>query len=144
MDVQISAAPRAERRRIHALLAAHGILATAQRVRIAEYLFARDQHQTAEQVLKALVRDGTRIAKATVYNTLNLFAARGLIKALAVDPERCQFDSNTQPHYHFYVEDSGELIDMPPGALEFARLPTLPAGTESLGVEVVMRLRRRR
>jgi len=135
--------PHADRRRIAAELDAHGIHPTAQRIRIAELLFAREQHLTAEQVIKALSRDGTRVSKATVYNTLNLFAEKGLLKALSVDPERGLFDSNTLPHHHFHVENTGELIDVPPGAVEFARLPALPPGTEPVAVEVVIRVRRK-
>lgn len=135
--------PRAERQRASALLESYGIHPTAQRIRIAELLFAREQHLTAEQVILALGREGTQVSKATVYNTLNLFAEKGLLKALCVDPERGQFDSNTLPHHHFHVEDSGELIDVPTGAVEFARLPDLPPGTETVAVEVVIRVRRR-
>jgi Fur family transcriptional regulator, iron response regulator len=133
---------RAERKRIQTLLAAHGVQPTAQRTRIAELLFACDQHLTAEQVIQALGRDGTHVSKATVYNTLNLFAAKGLLKSLYVNPERGVFDSNVEPHHHFHVEDTGELIDVPPGSVEFSRLPALPPGTESVSVEVVIRIRK--
>jgi Fur family iron response transcriptional regulator len=121
---------QAERKRLQSLLSAHGVQPTAQRVRIAELLFSRDQHLTAEQVLQALSLEGARVSKATVYNTLNLFAARGLLRALNVDPQRGQFDSNVAPHHHFHVEDTGVLIDVPPGTVEFSRLPPLPTGTE--------------
>ncbi len=131
-----------ERKRIQALLGSHGVQPTAQRVRIAELLFACDQHLTAEQVIQVLGKDGTHVSKATVYNTLNLFAAKGLLKALCVNPERGLFDSNVEPHHHFHVEDTGELIDVPPGAVEFSKLPPLPPGTESVSVEVVIRVRR--
>lgn len=133
---------RGDRKRVRALLTEHGIQPTAQRVRVGELLFARDQHLTAEQVIKALGRDGTHVSKATVYNTLNLFAAKGLLKALSLDRERGLFDSNSAPHHHFHVEGSGELIDVPPGAVEFSRLPPLPQGTEKVSVEVVIRVRR--
>ncbi|MEX0733779.1 MAG: Fur family transcriptional regulator [Steroidobacteraceae bacterium] len=135
---------RADRKRIHALLSEHGIQPTTQRMLVAELLFARDQHLTAEQVIQALAEGGTQVSKATVYNTLNLFAAKGLVKSLQVDAERGLFDSNTAPHHHFHVEDTGELIDVPPGAVEFSRLPLLPPGTESVSVEVVIRVRRPR
>jgi Fur family iron response transcriptional regulator len=134
---------RADRKRIAGLLESHDIHPTAQRIRIAELLFVRDQHLTAEQVIQLLGKDGTRVSKATVYNTLNLFADKGLLKALAVDRERGLFDSNTQPHHHFHIEGSGELIDVPPGAIEFTRLPPLPPGTERIGVEVLIRVRRK-
>ena len=133
---------RDERKRLQALLTSHGVQPTAQRLRIAELLFACEQHLTAEQVIHALGSDGTHVSKATVYNTLNLFAAQGLLKALCVNPERGLFDSNVEPHHHFHVEDTGELIDVPPGAVEFSKLPPLPPGTESVAVEVVIRVRK--
>lgn len=131
-----------DRDRIQAELEGRGIQATAQRMRIAELLFARDQHLTAEQIIETLAGRGARVSKATVYNTLNLFAEKGLLRALQVDPERGLFDSNMRPHHHIHVEDTGELIDVPPGAVEFSRLPALPPGTESVSVDVVIRVRR--
>jgi len=125
------------------MLRSHGITLTAQRVRVGQILFARRQHLTAEQVLLQLREDGSRVSKATVYNTLNLFAAKGLLRELNVDATRSSFDSNTSPHFHFHVEDTGELIDVPPGDIQFARMPELPPGTESAGIEVVIRVRRR-
>ena len=125
------------------LLEQRGILATPQRLLVAELLFARDQHLTADQIIHALAEAGTQVSKATVYNTLNLFSAKGLLKPLQVDPERGLFDSNTEPHHHIHDVDTGELIDVPPGAVEIARLPELPPGTEAVGVDVVIRVRRR-
>jgi Fur family iron response transcriptional regulator len=131
-----------DRKALQSRLSRHGIQPTPQRTLIAELLFARNQHMTADQVLQALAEAGTQVSKATVYNTLNLFAAKGLLKCLQVDPDRGLFDSNTTPHYHIHVEDTGELIDVPPSAVEFARLPKLPPGTESVAVDVVIRVRR--
>jgi Fur family iron response transcriptional regulator len=128
--------------RLQAELESRGIQATLQRMRIAELLFARDQHLTAEQIIATLAGQGTRVSKATVYNTLNLFAEKGLLRPLQVDPERGLFDSNMRPHYHIHVEDTGELIDVPPGDVEFSRLPALPPGLESVAVDVVIRVRR--
>lgn len=124
------------------LLRTHGITPTAQRVRVGQILFACDQHLSADEVLRRLRAEGARVSKATVYNTLNLFAAKGMLRELNFDSHRSSFDSNTTPHFHFHVENTGELIDVAPGDIEFARLPALPQGTESLGVEVVIRLRR--
>jgi Fur family iron response transcriptional regulator len=131
-----------DRDRLQAELEARGIQATSQRLRIAELLFARDQHLTAERIIDTLAGQGTRVSKATVYNTLNLFAEKGLLRALQVDPDRGLFDSNMRPHYHIHVENTGELIDVPTGDVEFSRLPGLPPGTESVAVDVVIRVRR--
>lgn len=135
--------PRADEGRVLALLQQHRIAPTSQRITIGRILFACDQHLSAEDVLAALRAEGGRVSKATVYNTLNLFAERGLLRVVNAEAGRSAFDSNTRPHFHFHVEDSGELIDVEPGEVQFARLPALPPGTEPLGVEVVIRLRRK-
>lgn len=124
------------------ILLGHGITPTAQRLRLARLLFACDQHLTADQVISALRASGARVSKATVYNTLNLFARKGLLKALNFDPERCSFDSNTRPHFHLHDVETGELMDVAPAEVAFSRVPALPPGVESLGVEVVFRVRR--
>lgn len=131
-----------DKKTISSRLRSHGITPTAQRVRVGQVLFACDQHLSADEVLRRLRAEGARVSKATVYNTLNLFAAKGLLRELNFDSTRSSFDSNTAPHFHFHVENTGELIDVSPGDVEFARLPQLPPGTESLGVEVVIRVRR--
>lgn len=127
---------------VRSMLRSHGITPTAQRVRVGQLLFACDQHLTADQVLSRLRAEGARVSKATVYNTLNLFASKGMLRHLNVEASHSSFDSNTTPHFHFHVENTGELIDVSPGDVEFARLPELPPGTESTGVEVVIRVRR--
>lgn len=120
-----------------------GIRPTPQRVQIAALLLSAPQHLSAEQILAALRNSGTRVSKATVYNTLNLFAARGLIRQLSVDGSRAWFDSNTAVHYHFHDTDSGMLIDVPVPEVEFSRLPSPPPGMEVAGIDLVIRLRRK-
>jgi len=134
--------PLASRDLVSSMLRSHGITPTAQRVRVGQILFARRQHLTADQVLTQLREEGARVSKATVYNTLNLFASKGLLRELNVDATRSSFDSNTAPHFHFHVEDTGELIDVAPDGIQFARMPELPPGTEAAGIEVVIRVRR--
>jgi Fur family transcriptional regulator, iron response regulator len=120
-----------------------GIRPTAQRVRIAALLLSAPQHLSAEQILASLRSAGARVSKATVYNTLNLFAAHGLIRQLSVDGARAWFDSNVDPHYHFHDLTTGALIDVPVPAVEFSRLPPPPPGTEVVGIDLVIRLRKK-
>jgi Fur family iron response transcriptional regulator len=98
---------------------------------------------TAEQILDALRQSSHRVSKATVYNTLKLFVARGLVRQIFVDPERCVYDSTMAPHHHFRNIDTGEMIDIRPEDVAFSKLPPLPQGTEITDVEVVIRLRQR-
>jgi len=124
-------------------LADCGIRPTAQRLQIAALLLCAPQHLSAEQILASLRGGGVRVSKATVYNTLNLFAARGLIKQLCVDGARAWFDSNIAAHYHFHDVESGRLIDVPVPEVEFSRLPAPPAGMEMAGIDLVIRLRKK-
>jgi Fur family iron response transcriptional regulator len=129
--------------RCHQRLADCGIRPTAQRVRIASLLLSAPQHLSAEQILAHLRSCGARVSKATVYNTLNLFASHGLIRLLSVDGTRAWFDSNVDAHYHFHDTSSGALIDVPVPEVEFSRLPPAPPGTEVAGIDLVIRLRKK-
>ena len=94
-------------------LAQLGIRPTNPRVRIAALLFAAPQHLSAEQIIAQLGTSGRRVSKATVYNTLKIFAASGLIRQLTIDDSRAWYDSNMGAHYHFHDAESGALIDVP-------------------------------
>ncbi len=117
---------------------------TDQRVRIAEILMRTPTHMTADQILSTVHSSGDRISKATVYNTLKALADHGLIRQIHLDPERSVYDSTRVPHHHFHDLDTGELRDIHPGDIEFSRFPALPEGMETEGVEVVIRLRKKR
>ena len=132
------------RPRLLSLFEEHGILPTPQRIEIADILLERPQHLSAEHILDQLRAAGSSVSKATVYNTLNLFSERGLIREVMVDPVRKFYDSTTHPHHHFYNVDSGELSDIPEDHVRFRELPTLPRGTERTGVEVLIKVRNRR
>lgn len=126
---------------LQTLFLQHGIQPTSQRLSIGAVLMSGHQHLSADQVLERVNRSGKKVSKATVYNTLNLFAARGLAREVMVDSNKVFYDSNTEPHHHFYNQDTGALIDVPADAVEFSRLPTPPGGTHEDNIEVVIRLR---
>ena len=126
---------------VSAQLSRHGVVPTPQRIEIAEILLDRPQHLSADQILDALRQKGSRVSKATVYNTLHLFGERGLVREVIVDPTRTFFDSTTRPHHHFYNVDTGELSDIPDDQIKMMELPSLPPGTEQESVEVLIRVR---
>ncbi len=122
----------------------HGVRSTAPRLRIARVMLAAPRHLDAEQVAVALRGSGRPISKATVYNTLNLFAERGLLRPLTVGIGKTCFDSNVSAHFHFQDELTGSLIDLPLPEVQFARLPPPPPGMEVAGIELLIRVRKRR
>ena len=129
-----------ERTACEALLSRNGIIPTHQRVEIARRLLAKNQHISAETLLEKVNSEQASVSKATVYNTLRLFAAQGLIKEVKVDRSKVLYDSNPSPHHHFYDMTTGELKDIALDEIEVRRLPMLPAGTLLKGVEVIIRV----
>ena len=123
------------------LLVSHGVMPTAQRLEVAQVMLTRPQHLSAEQIIAGIRANGSRVSKATVYNTLNLFCERGLLRTVEVDPTRLYYDSSTEPHHHFYNVDTGELTDIPLEGITLKVDEQLPPGTEPAGVDVVIRIR---
>ena len=123
------------------ILRERGITPTHQRIEIAHALFSRCEHLSADRVL-AIVNDrACETSKATVYNTLNLFVDRQLVREVIVDPDRVFYDPNTAPHHHFYNVDTGELTDIDEADVRIAGLPCLPRGMSVAGVDVIVRIR---
>lgn len=129
------------RSNILALFDQFGILLTPQRLEVAEILLEKPQHMSADQIIDRLRDAGSGVSKATVYNTLNLFGERGIVKEVMVDPTRKFYDSTTRPHHHFYNVDTGELRDIPDQQVRFSELPPMPEGTRSESIEVLIRVR---
>ncbi|MCS6786481.1 MAG: transcriptional repressor [Thiobacillaceae bacterium] len=123
------------------LLRRHGITPTHQRLEIAHVLFARKQHLSADQIMSMVNLRHCEASKATVYNTLKLFLEKGLIREVIVDPARVFYDSNTEPHHHFYNTQSGELIDIDAAGMQLMGLPRVPEGMVAERVDIVIRIR---
>lgn len=123
------------------MLVTRGIAPTQQRVQIAAVLLSKSQHLSADQVMHIVNRDSNVASKATVYNTLGLFARKGLVREVIIDPSKVFYDSNTSSHHHFYNVTSGELVDIASNELEIYKLPQPPNGTECEGVDVIIRVR---
>ncbi len=123
------------------LMRKKGISPTRQRVEIAQAMFFKPQHVSADQVLSLVNKQRQGVSKATVYNTLGLFARMGLVREVIVDPTKVFYDTTTSPHHHFYNVDSGELMDVEHDAMSLGELPVLPDGTVAEAVEVVIRVR---
>jgi len=86
---------------------------TRQRMIIASIMLEKPQHLSADQVMALANRRDRWVSKATVYNTLSLFARKGLLREVIVDPTRVFYDSNTSHHHHLFDVEHGTLTDLP-------------------------------
>ena len=121
----------------------HGINPTRQRVEIARILFERPAHLSTDEVYERVRSRKTRLSLATVYNTLNLFASKGLVRPMMVDSNKVFYDTKAGPHHHFYDTETRRLTNIEADDIEVTGLPALPRGTELQGVEVIVHVRRR-
>lgn len=124
------------------ILRRYQISPTQQRVVVAQALLCREQHLSADEVLEMVNKNGNRVSKATIYNTLGLFARRGLVRELVVDPNKIFYDSNTTAHHHYFNVETGELYDVDIPEAQLDCLPLPPEGTRMESVDIVIRVRK--
>ncbi len=118
-----------------------GLRPTRQRLALADILFAKgDRHVTAETLHEEAVANSVPVSLATIYNTLHMFTAAGLLREVAVEGSKTYFDTNTSNHYHFFYERDGILMDIPVGELAVEGLPEPPEGKEISRIDVLVRL----
>ena len=121
-----------------------GLRPTRTRVALGNILFAKgDRHISAEMLFEEASQAKVPVSLATVYNALHQFTEAGLLRLVAIDSSKSYFDTNNTEHYHFYLEDRHELMDIPPTDVAVGKVPVPPAGYEIVRIDVVVRLRRK-
>jgi len=126
---------------IEATLRDAGVKLTRQRLEIARVLFSGPGHLSADKILGLVNAGRSTTSKATVYNTLKILLARGLIRAVVADPNKVFYDRNTSAHHHFYDVRTGELTDIDADSVVVTGLPPLPKGAITEGVDILVRIR---
>ncbi|HUR43061.1 MAG TPA: Fur family transcriptional regulator [Aestuariivirga sp.] len=119
-----------------------GLRPTLQRLALAELLFTGgNRHVSAEALHAEALAANVPVSLATVYNTLNQFTEAGLLREVAVEGNRSYFDTNTSNHFHYFLEDKGQLVDIGIENVEVSGLPLPPKGMEIDRIDVIVRLR---
>lgn len=118
-----------------------GLRPTRQRLALGRLLFdGGDRHVTAEALHEEAQGAGVSVSLATVYNTLHQFTEAGLLREVVVDSARTYFDTNVSDHHHFFLENSGALMDIDGDKIVVTGLPQAPDGTDIARVDVIVRL----
>ncbi len=128
---------------IPAILARHGVQPSAQRIVVANYVLFTEEHPSADTVWARVKAGFPMISRATVYNTLNLFVEKGLLRELHLSPDSVVFDPNTDAHHHFIDEESGRIYDVPWEKVRVSDVEKME-GFEITDYQVVMRGRKKR
>ena len=125
-------------------LRSSGLRPTKQRVEIAKFLFEREKtfHFTVESLNKILTKKlDTKIALATIYNTVHAFKAAGHLSEVEVRGNKSYFDTNVSNHHHFYDSETSELIDIDANDIVIQKIPKAPNGKKIKNVEVFINLK---
>jgi Fe2+ or Zn2+ uptake regulation protein len=125
------------------ILRAHGIQPSAQRVAVAEYILETDVHPSADQVWTTVRQYFPMLSRATVYNTLNLFVEKGLVRQHVLAEGKIVFDPKVENHHHFIEEETGRIYDIPWEALKVSQVEKLN-GLDVREYQVVLRGRRKK
>lgn len=107
------------------VLSDHGINPSAQRVAVAGYVLSTYDHPSADQVWKRVQESFPLISRATVYNTLNLFVEKGLLRQFVLTEGSVVFDPNVEDHHHLIDDETGTIHDIPWDALQVSAVDRL-------------------
>ena len=90
-----------------AYLKAAGITPTLQRTIVMDDLYHNRTHATIEEIYERLSAHYPKVTQRTIYNTINLFVAKGLVSELTIDEKCARYDFDTSVHTHFQCTDCG-------------------------------------
>ncbi len=123
-------------------LSEHGIKPTRQRVAIATQMFEKEQHLSADVILERVNNDAmtATVSKATVYNTLKLFVKEGILKEVALDPQRIIFDTNTHQHHHILNVETGEIRDITPLSIDVSNVDGINSNENVAGIDLIIKV----
>ncbi len=124
-------------------LRSRGIAPTPQRIAVAEFVLRTHEHPTADAVWDRVRERMPTVSRATVYNTLNLFVEKGLLRTQVLKEGTVVFDPHVERHHHFVDEKTGEIVDIPWSALRVAGANALD-GFGIRDFQVVLRGTRRK
>ena len=83
------------------------------RIKVLNYLLNNRIHPTVDDIYKNLIEDIPTLSKTSIYNTLDLFLKKGVIKVLALGEKELRYDIDTDLHGHFKCEKCGKVYDFP-------------------------------
>jgi len=101
-------------------LARKGMRATPEREAILAEVFVHHDHFDAEELLERLRRHGQRISRASVYRTLALLVASGLVQEVFVEDGHMHYEHVYGHEHHCHLRCLGcrKIIEFRDGALE--------------------------
>jgi len=87
------------------------IKATHQRMEVFRELFNTKEHPDAETIYRRVRKRVPSISLDTVYRTLRLFEAKGIVMRVGALGDSARYDATVDLHHHFVCTRCGAIID---------------------------------
>lgn len=107
--------------RFDAFIRLKGLRHTLQRAAIAEEVFSKEDHFSAEELFGRVKKSSSDTSRATVYRTLSLLTEAGLLHKIDLGDNQTTFDPNflNRPaHNHLVCIDCGNVVEFEDTHLE--------------------------
>jgi len=92
---------------------------------VADYVLYTNEHPSADLVWNRVRVNFPWVSRATVYNTLNLFVEKGLLRTLDLADNAVVFDPKLDKHHHFVDEEDGSIHDVPWDKVQVCNIESL-------------------
>ncbi len=99
--------------KMRAFLESKSVKPSYQRLKILEYLMKKRDHPSVDTIFQALCGEIPTLSKTTVYNTLSLFAQKGIAGSLTIVNNELRYDLLKEPHAHFQCTECKRVFDVP-------------------------------
>jgi len=82
-----------------------------KKMAVLKVLLGSHRHPTAEELFNKVSRSIPGISQTTIYNTLEAFAARGLVRRVRTESDVMRYDAVADHHHHLFSERSDRIED---------------------------------
>lgn len=93
------------------ILAQNKLKLTPQRIAILDVILSIKEHLSAELIHSYLSVSHPHISIGTIYKTLDLFTAKGIITRVPSTTDQKRYDAIHEKHHHLYSPDSDQIAD---------------------------------
>lgn len=105
---------RDQTQKLREILKRAGLRSTLPRLQLLKIFREKTGHFSAEDLHATLDQRGVLLPKASVYNAVNDFKSRGLIREVDIGSGKAVFeDAQEATHHHFICRVCGKILDVP-------------------------------
>ena len=120
-------------------LKAKGLRVTPQRFAVYANLLSRTDHPTVEQILVDLNQHSPISSQATIYSSLQVLRAAGLIREVLLEAGVSRYDAKVEPHHHFQCQMCGSIEDIAWDTLPMVDFDRLRSGLQPQTYEITIK-----